>query len=568
MTVSNTKAGHIAALAAASHGYTNGSSAADTIWGSNGHDVMYGGAGADTLYGFYGNDILAGAGGNDSLVGGEGTDTVDYSSEGSIGAIKFLGQYTIAPLTSYNGTTLGGLSSIDYNPATGTFYAMSDDQGSTTDAVSGAVRFYDLSMSVSASGISSVAATRVTELKNTDGSAFSFGSVDPEGIRYNPVDETLVWTSEGFNNSAQGQVNPFIRVTGLGGAYDSAYSVPTTYNPTSTTGLRHNLGFESVAYTPDYKTLFTATENALTQDGTAATTTTTSPSRIIRYNAETGAITGQFVYNNEVVQNAPNPAGQFTVNGLVELFALDDTSLVAVERSFSVGVAGNDIRAYLIDLTGATDVSSLTALSGQTYTAVSKTLLFDFDTLGITLDNIEGITRGPTLADGRQTLILASDDNFSASSVNQFLAFAIDGKTGVVADLSTGTATLGSSTDMLSGIEDLIGTAAADKLTGDSNANRLEGGAGNDTLAGGAGNDTLLGVAGSDSISGGSGTDYVYFANSYAKYTVSYNAAIATVIDTTTGSPEGTDSLTGVEYLVFTDQTISLLGVAPAVTLV
>jgi hypothetical protein len=41
------------------------------------------------------------------------------------------------------------------------------------------------------------------------------------------------------------------------------------------------------------------------------------------------------------------------------------------------------------------------------------------------LDNIEGITLGPKLPDGRQSLVLVSDDNLSPTQVTQFLAFAM-----------------------------------------------------------------------------------------------------------------------------------------------
>jgi hypothetical protein len=44
---------------------------------------------------------------------------------------------------------------------------------------------------------------------------------------------------------------------------------------------------------------------------------------------------------------------------------------------------------------------------------------------GDTLDNIEGITFGPRLRTGERTLILVSDNNFSAIQFTQFLAFAI-----------------------------------------------------------------------------------------------------------------------------------------------
>jgi hypothetical protein len=56
---------------------------------------------------------------------------------------------------------------------------------------------------------------------------------------------------------------------------------------------------------------------------------------------------------------------------------------------------------------------------------MTKTLIADLSTTpGLTpLDNIEGVTLGATLADGRQSVVLVSDDNFSAHQVTQFVAF-------------------------------------------------------------------------------------------------------------------------------------------------
>jgi hypothetical protein len=54
-----------------------------------------------------------------------------------------------------------------------------------------------------------------------------------------------------------------------------------------------------------------------------------------------------------------------------------------------------------------------------------KKLLLDLDTLGIPLDNIEGLTFGPRLRDGRQSVVLVSDNNFAATQFTQFLLFAV-----------------------------------------------------------------------------------------------------------------------------------------------
>ena len=61
--------------------------------------------------------------------------------------------------------------------------------------------------------------------------------------------------------------------------------------------------------------------------------------------------------------------------------------------------------------------------------------------------------------------------------------------------------------DQLSNIENITGSAFADRLTGDAGANKLTGGAGNDTLIGEGGNDRLDGGAGFDTLTGGAGND-------------------------------------------------------------
>ncbi|ESR27382.1 calcium-binding protein [Lutibaculum baratangense] len=61
--------------------------------------------------------------------------------------------------------------------------------------------------------------------------------------------------------------------------------------------------------------------------------------------------------------------------------------------------------------------------------------------------------------------------------------------------------------DVLTSIENLVGSGFADLLAGDAGANTLFGLGGNDTLNGGAGNDSLYGGGGSDSLIGGVGDD-------------------------------------------------------------
>ncbi|MNL63674.1 hypothetical protein D3C87_1878290 [compost metagenome] len=82
------------------------------------------------------------------------------------------------------------------------------------------------------------------------------------------------------------------------------------------------------------------------------------------------------------------------------------------------------IKAYLVDITGATDISAMETLADaelERIQPVTKTLLVDFSRLGLTsVDNIEAVALGPVI-DGEQTLLFASDNNFDERQTNQFV---------------------------------------------------------------------------------------------------------------------------------------------------
>jgi Ca2+-binding RTX toxin-like protein len=104
--------------------------------------------------------------------------------------------------------------------------------------------------------------------------------------------------------------------------------------------------------------------------------------------------------------------------------------------------------------------------------------------------------------------------------------------------------------DTLTDIENLIGSAHADRLAGNAANNVLNGGVGNDSLAGGGGhdvlaggdgNDTLHGGAGADALHGGAGIDAASYAGSTAGVTVNLGAS---------GGDAAGDTLTGMENLI------------------
>ena len=338
-----------------------------------------------------------------------------------IPALRFIGQQQIATGTAFSdGTIIGGLSGIDFDPSSGTYYAIADDRSQINPA-----RFYNLSLAFDQNSFSGVTFNSRTTLLNTDGSAYGNGRIDPEAIRLDRATGRFFYVSEGERSGTNLQ-SPFVREMNADGSFVRDLNVDgSRYNPTSSglTGLRQNLAFESLSLSTDGNTVYTATENALFQDGTAATVNSGTRCRVASFNKATGNAGAEYVYLTEPVAAQTIPAGAFATNGLVEILAISDTTFLTVERSFSTGV-GNSIKIFKASIAGASDVSGVAALTGSE-TAMTKELLFDLDTLGIYLDNIEGITLGPVLPNGSRSVVVVSDNNFSSTQVTQFIAFEV-----------------------------------------------------------------------------------------------------------------------------------------------
>ena len=102
-------------------------------------------------------------------------------------------------------------------------------------------------------------------------------------------------------------------------------------------------------------------------------------------------------------------------------------------------------------------------------------------------------------------------------------------------------------------IENAVGGSANDTITGNSS---------NNTLSGGAGDDRIEGNGGDDTIDGGAHTtgDVAVFNDAYSNYTITEVVAgtTYTVAHNAGAGADGTDTLTNIEFIEFTDQTIDL----------
>ena len=340
-----------------------------------------------------------------------------------ISHLEFLGEARLQPMQLFRGTVVGGLSGIAYDRERLQFYAISDDQG-----VLSPPRLFTLEIDLEGGVLNpdGVILTQVTELLTRGGMPMATYQVDGEGIVLTD-DGSLLVSSEG--NVDRG-VDPFVHEYARDGTLKRKIALPRKILPDDTgrRGIRNNLGLESLTLAPGGRVLFTAVENAVVQDGPEADLEQKSPARILKIDLERGRVVAEYLYWVEPIPTDSTRENGFKNNGLVELLALDEETLLALERSFAAGV-GNSIRLYRIDLSAAADIRGIKRLDGvdlETITPVEKVLLLDLDELATRLDNVEGMAFGPVLTDGRRTLLLISDDNFNrAGQVTQVLAFAV-----------------------------------------------------------------------------------------------------------------------------------------------
>jgi len=235
-------------------------------------------------------------------------------------------------------------------------------------------------------------------------------------------DGTFVMAEEG-HISADGVWPPALLQVTRDGLVTGVISFPPEFQmlDDGTRGVRDNQGFESLTRTPAGR-LIAGLEQPVAPspvttperggDGRLVefepTGTTWKPGRQWQYTiAPTPAVTG-----------FPHVCGGGE-NGLVELLAITETTLIAMERACRLSAAG--VAANTIQLFGVT-------LSGN---VARKTLLLDISTLTpqlspalATLDNFEGLAFGP-IVDGVRTLLAVSDDNFRASQKTSFLLFGM-----------------------------------------------------------------------------------------------------------------------------------------------
>ncbi len=340
-------------------------------------------------------------------------------------SLEFVDYYQI-PETSFKDTKIGGLSAINYERQQDKFYVLSDDRSQFAPA-----RFYTFRLKVKQTNdgikIASFQPEDVTFLQDEQGN-YQTGSIDPEGLALSPRNTVFI-SSEG--NPTE-NIEPFIAEFALDtGKKIAAVRLPKRYlageEPEHPQGVRENLAFESltinsVGLPQDPFRLFTATESALLQDESFARE---EQARIRFLHYVINPIGSPVLVAEHLYLLEPAPT-EVISNGLTELVALQTEGyFFSLERTF--GFAGAGAKIFQVVIGNATDTSNINSLRDNIsqIRPLKKQLLFNLEDLEIELDNLEGMTIGPRLPDGSQSLLLISDDNFNDEQISQLFLFRL-----------------------------------------------------------------------------------------------------------------------------------------------
>lgn len=312
-------------------------------------------------------------------------------------SLDYINQLDIPFGTAVNGHVIGGISGIDYNPATGTYLIETDHDPSGRSIV------YEVRLNglLSSNTKPELIINRTLTLQ---------GHNQAESIRYDHHGNGFWITTE--------EKTAGIYHYDFNGKLLNQFHLPSWMN----SRIQGNLGLEGSTFSPN-GSYFTSLERNLNGDPSGY-------SRIIQFNPN-GSIAHEYVYYTD----RPSSIGAAS-NGISDILALDDTHLLVLERGHKSGVLGNQVRIYEIDLTNAQDVKNVQKLNPSANPAIHKTLIFDSNDLSIAnklnnsltkIDNIEGMTLGPKLPNGHQTIILASDNNYNPQQLKtQFISLELD----------------------------------------------------------------------------------------------------------------------------------------------
>lgn len=354
----------------------------------------------------------------------QNSTSISPSTANSISGLRLIGDYNIAAQTQFNGVEFGGISGIDRD-SEGHYWAISDDRGEVANP-----RAYVLDIALDANQISSITINKMIYLHDENNQLHPIGrkTIDPESIRMAQNGHVYISSEGNYSSNSTDLYQPFIREYSLNGSIIRQFDIPKAfyYQDNLTQCGRSNKLFEALTLTPKGQ-LFAATEDALIQDGPMTSINNGSLIRFLKFDVNTGQNTAQYAYDIPKIPVDSPPETFRPDNGVSEMLALSENEFLVIERAYA-DLVGNTIRIVKATIQpNTTDVRQISSLVNAQYQSISKQTLLELPIQynSIKIENIEGISWGPTLVNGHRTLILVSDNNFQNQKNTQFLAFEV-----------------------------------------------------------------------------------------------------------------------------------------------
>lgn len=543
-----------------------GSAFDDVLTGTDGDDVLFGQAGNDTLRGGGGNDLLDGGDGTNVLAGGAGNDAI-YARTGSDGKLLdavdggdgvdtlYLVESAFAAIIDLVGQGTNPVS-IEHvvgsnfaDTITGNGFANNLSGGGGDDALDGGDGADTLS---GGDGNDRLTGGRGDDILRGDaGDDTLTGGAGADTIDGGAGVDTVDYSTSGAAVTVNLQTNT---VSG-GDAEGDTLAVGTIENVTGSAyadGLTGNAGANEI-HGLDGNDVIAGLDGDDTLYGDAGDDTVSggSGNDTVYGGSGNDVIAGDdgadLLYGEDGNDTLRGGAGNDTLYGGSGDDILDgeggndiihgddgnDTiqALVVGEDTIDGG-AGVDTVSFALATTDlAIDLNNpahkLTSIENITGGTGSDTITGSADANRIDGGAGNDIIQGGAGADvliggaGTDTLSYAASGlgtSFSSgligqSTVNSVVVVAAVNRTldGVDVDLVANTASGADATgDVISGFENLQGSAYADRLRGTAGNSVVHGGAGDDVVYGGAGDDWLYGDDGNDIIFGEAGVDHIF----------------------------------------------------------
>ena len=336
--------------------------------------------------------------------------------------LNFLDEFVLADSLKFQNDIIGGLSGIDYSD--GFYYFIVDDAKNP--------RFLKAQIHINNLKIDTILFKNTIRLKDTTIPFFNENALDLESIFIDNKTKNINFISEG---SIRKNKKPSIFTTDKEGRFVSSLKLPKSFKNISE--IRHNAVFEGSSKSVNKNGFWVSIEKPLKTDGEEPTfKKTSSPIRITYFDNVTKTATKQYAYQ---LENITKPAkGKINLNGVTAILEYKENHFLVIERTYQSGYGefGNIVRIFEAKIDDkTTNIIDIESLKETEFTPLKKRLLLNFDdikthlTEGI-VDNLEGITFGPKLANGNQSLLLVSDDNFQiyGKQLNQFILLEIKNK--------------------------------------------------------------------------------------------------------------------------------------------